>query len=521
MSDWTSGPVRLLHGDCRERLRELPDASVDAAVTDPPYGLSREPDIAEVVRHWLAGDEYEHGSAGFMGRSWDSFVPGPEYWREVYRVMKPGAHLLAFSSTRTWDLLSLAIRFAGFENRDTIASEGPPALRWMHGQGFPKGLDVSKAIDRMAGAEREVLAERPAWTASMGWRLAEGRADRFSPTPITTPATDEARRWQGWNVALKPAWEAVLVFRRPFRGSVATNILEHGTGAINVGGCRVGTGADKGVWPLTDRVATRGSMAGPMAAAETDCSIGRWPANLVLSHAEGCVAVGARKVRGIAPPGRPSRGMASVERRSLGDFASNPVMTRHADPDGTETVESWECVEGCPVAELDRQSGERIVGKGGTNHTALGLMNDDGWQPTDQQRKFYDDTGAASRFYYCAKASPRERSAGLPPGERNTHPTVKPLALMRWLCRLVTPQGGVILDPFAGSGTTLIAAVLEGFQAIGIEQDEESVRTALARLTYWRAQPRSAPRPATRPAPHPADATPALVQVGLFDESAT
>lgn len=498
MTDWTEGDATVLLGRAEERLRELPDGSVDAVVTDPPYGLSREPGIAEVLSHWLAGDDYQHRGGGFMGKSWDSFVPGPSIWREVFRVLKPGGHLLAFAGTRTMDLMSISIRMAGFENRDTISAEG--VLRWCYGSGFPKSLDVSKAIDRAAGAEREVVGKGINHDAKVKhggtWTGGVYAQDQYTGATgplITAPATDAARQWQGWGTALKPAWEPILVFRKPLsEPNVAANVLAHGTGALNIDACRVAgakkpgafSTAPKGGQVYAQDAYTQGDgYAGDGTDPHPE---GRWPANAAFSHSSECRPVGTRRATGSTRPG-------TVRKTALGvmnDDAWTPSPTPrpgYAAADGTETVEAWECAAGCPVAELDRQSGTLTSGfmAAGTEREGLGYR---GGLGSRVRNDTIGDTGGASRFFYQAKASASERSAGLPPGERNTHPTVKPLDLMRYLCRLVTPPGGLILDPFAGSGTTGCAALLEGFRFLGIEQDPESVRTAIARIRYWGAR---------------------------------
>lgn len=223
-------PYAILQGDSRERLRDLPAESVDLVVTDPPYGLSREPDIAEVMRHWLAGDPYVHSDkGGFMGKAWDSFVPGPEYWREVARAMKPGALLFAFCGTRTADLLSVAIRFAGLENRETIRANGPAWLGWLHGSGFPKGRDMAKETDGHLGVDTEApehwqQADHP---GRPGRRTAPhsgeiiGQTDHTNPQNpeglrfLYQPVTEEAQAAAGRHTAIKPSWEVILVFRKP------------------------------------------------------------------------------------------------------------------------------------------------------------------------------------------------------------------------------------------------------------------------------------------------------------------
>lgn len=498
MADFVDGPIRVLHGDCGERLRELPDSSVDALCTDPPYGLSREPDIAEVLRHWLAGDDYRHSGGGFMGKSWDSFVPGPLVWREAYRVMRPGAHLLAFAGTRTMDLMSISIRMAGFENRDTISAEG--VLRWVYGSGFPKSLNVSKAIDRAVGAEREVVGHNP------NYRDPAANADHHErwnaavmSSEVTAPASDAARQWEGWGTALKPAWEPILVFRKPLsETNVAANVLEHGTGAINIDTCRVP--APDGV-PLFHHKAQPAEncygdgLHGSKATGVIDRTTGRWPSNLVLSHSPACVPTGTRRVPS-APADRKLRTNAipSVSLTGGVDASLNARMSPGHGADGMETVETWTCVQGCPVAELDRQSGTLTSGvmRAGTRRsTGGGYMGNFPGMATLTDT--YADQGSASRFFptfrYQAKASTADRNVGLHNGSRSTHPTVKSTELMRWLVRLITPPGGTVLDPFCGSGSTLVAARLEGFGGIGIEREAEYVETARKRVAWAQHQP--------------------------------
>jgi DNA modification methylase len=335
---------QLIHGDCLDVLRTLPSASVDAVVTDPPYGLS------------------------FMGKRWDYDVPSVEVWQECLRVLKPGGHLLAFAGTRTQHRMAVRIEDAGFEIRDMIA--------WVYGSGFPKSLDVSKAIDKAAGAEREVIGPNPNSRPNMVRVEASVLAPRVD-APLTAPATDTARQWQGWGTALKPALEPITVARKPLDGTVAANVLAHGTGALNVDWCRVDASDGR---PLIESKAEASLHAFGNGLNGSRCAgvttQGRWPANLI--H------------------------------------------------DGSE--------EPCELL------------------------------------------GEAARFFYCAKTSKRDR------GDGNNHPTVKPTDLMRYLCRLVTPPGGVVLDPFMGSGSTGKAAVLERFGFIGIEREAEYVEIANQRI---------------------------------------
>lgn len=395
----------------------LADNSVDAVVTDPPYGLSKEPDMMEVMKHWMNGDDYVHTGGGFMGKTWDSFVPGPSIWKEVFRVLKPGGHLLAFFGSRTYDMGTLAIRLAGFEIRDQIM--------WVYGSGFPKSLDVSKAIDKAAGAQREVLGvvdprsifdgrERKSSAMNQNWRTAENRADvrDLSIKQITAPATDEAKQWSGWGTALKPAHEPICVARKPLSGTVAENVLTHSTGALNIDGCRIGDeirfNAPAGNKPGGNSYNM--SALGMPQDAEGSSVTGRWPANFV--H------------------------------------------------DGLN-AEEWSRFFYCAKAsKADRDDGVSLVAT----------------SAAEMVEREADSAGMNS---------PRA-GAGRTSGARNDHPTVKPTALMQWLVRLVTPPGGTVLDPFTGSGSTGKACALEGFEFIGFEMDPHYCEIAEQRIAKAR-----------------------------------
>jgi DNA modification methylase/predicted RNA-binding Zn-ribbon protein involved in translation (DUF1610 family) len=520
-------------------------SSVDAIVTDPPYGLSKEPDMVEVLTHWLAGDDYHHTGAGFMGKSWDSFVPGPATWREAFRVLKPGGHLLCFAGTRTFDLMGISLRLAGFEIRDSM-------LYWGHGQGFPKSLDVSKAIDasllRGGSNTRRLKQTNEEDRSEIGVRFEPDRNNGFKReydaikrVPITAPATPEAERWAGWGTALKPAHEPIVVARKPLIGTVSQNVLAHGTGALNIDQSRIGTGDNLG----------RPTGSGAFGLINDDGWVptlertnthpqGRWPANVILSHHPACVRVGVRRVKGSngvrgSDAGNTMYGAGKgLQRQSTGQ------QVGYASPDGTETISAWECHEECAVAALDAQSGERPGFRTQTDRKGrdkfAGVPYGTGMMMPAGERQGFNDTGGASRFFltvapdlpidgedvtrfcYVPKSSRAERNAGLdgmpvgmgfekntskrqrrvdpdtgvvseydftPRGQSNVHPCVKPLELMKWLITLVTPPGGTVLDPFTGSGSTGCAAAQLGVDFIGIEQSAEYAAIAEARIKHW------------------------------------
>lgn len=393
--------MRIEEGDCREVLPRLAaeGVRVDSVVTDPPYDL------------------------GFMGKAWDATGVAfqAETWRAVAGLMKPGAHLVAFGGTRTYHRMAVAIEDAGLEIRDQLA--------WVYGSGFPKSLDISKALDKAAGAERELT--RPGAVEREGFAGTEMRGgtargwdsgDSSDRPRYDAPATELARQWQGWGTALKPAWEPVVLARKPLsEKTVAANVAEHGTGALNIDGCRVAaTPADVAV----QRARTGGAMMadkpisiyeGGWRRAPAGNDLGRWPANLCHDGSEEVLAEFPQTESGI--------------------------------PSGTR-----------------RAKGFAVAREHGTELTGFG------------------DSGSAARFFYCAKADAEDRLADSPNAERrreqrkDAHPTVKPVDLMRWLCRLITPPKGLILDPFAGTGTTGQAAVEEGMAAILIEREAKYVR---------------------------------------------
>lgn len=480
----TTAPYTLHLGDCLDSIRAMPDNSVDAIVTDPPYGLS------------------------FMGKRWDYDVPSVDVWAECLRVLKPGGHLLAFAGTRTQHRMVVRIEDAGFEIRDMIA--------WVYGSGFPKSLDVSKAIDKRGGnpgltaqigaaikAAREARGlsasecDRVFCGGTTNWSWFEGRSvGQRAPTPetfakiaqawpelaplaeavaeverevvgqsawtnsaahfvpgedhtnrvsldITAPATEAARQWQGWGTAMKPALEPITFARKPLVGTVAENVLAHGTGAINIDGCRVGTESSR---RHTNHTMRGGNFENHTPSERIECGsdAGRWPANLIHDGSEEVLALfpQTKGQQGAVTGSEPSSKTANA----YGEFA----VRAPSEPRG--------------------------------------------------------DTGSAARFFYCAKASRSDRNEGVGGSNKpavgtgatmserenadwaarngNHHPTVKPTDLMRYLCRLVTPPGGLVLDPFMGSGSTGKAAILEGFRFIGCEREPEYLEIARARIAH-------------------------------------
>ena len=411
----------LLKGNCLETLKTLDTASVDSIVTDPPYEL------------------------GFMGKSWDNsgIAYSKDLWAECLRVLKPGGHLLAFSGSRTYHRMVVAIEDSGFEIRDQIM--------WLYGSGFPKGHNIGKAIDKKFGAEREVVGKsnnvRP--NSDRGNGLAHG--EYGGEWNETAPVTDSAKQWEGWGTALKPAHEPICVARKPLIGTVANNVLAYGTGALNIDGSRVGSEVRHNPSGCNDgTTAVAWTQGRETLGRET---LGRWPANVIHDGSDEVLA------------GFPDKAGAACK-------ASGPTLT------------------------------------GGSTSNSRGKFNG------VEDSPFYGDSGSAARFFYCAKASKSERNAGLEglperresdrerddgvggdnprnrtnKARQNFHPTVKPLALMRYLIKLVTPPNGTVLDPFLGSGTTAMAAVMEGFDWIGCEMTEDYWPIIEARIEWAKAE---------------------------------
>jgi len=421
--------MQLINNDCIAAMKEMPDNSVDSIVTDPPYEL------------------------GFMGKSWDAsgIAFNIEVWQEALRVLKPGGHLIAFSGSRTYHRMAVAIEDAGFEIRDQI--------QWIYGSGFPKSLNIAKAIDKASGFEGEVIGKGSSWnrpdseagdTARMNVSPGEYEIKELSST---------AQEWQGWGTALKPAHEPMVLARKPIVGTVANNVLTYGVGGLNIDGSRVGNGTGE-IKSVSYPNIKNGNYNNWSASERIVNSVedqGRWPANVIHDGSDEVVALFPDTKAGVA---------------KRGNSGGNNF--------GSDTPKP-------PLEDIG-----------------------------------YADSGSAARFFYCAKASKKDRNEGLDdfagkeigakgnglarkcatcsasvidgcncpdrtfvnPTRANHHPTVKPTDLMRYLCRLITPPTGVVLDPFMGSGSTGKAAILEGFDFIGIEQSAEYVEIAKARIEW-------------------------------------
>ena len=458
--------MTVINADCIEHMNTMPPDSVDSIVTDPPYHLTsivkRFGKEGSAPAQFGTDGAYARASRGFMGKEWDGgdIAFRTEVWEAALRVAKPGAYLLAFGGTRTFHRMAVAIEDAGWEIRDTVM--------WVYGSGFPKSHNVSKGIDKAAGAEREVVGTK--MHARKGVAIAEERtaigAGAFGEArvgDITAPATEAAQQWDGWGTALKPAWEPIIMARKALDGTVAENVQKWGVGAINIDRCRI----------KTDDKLTHG---GALRSMSGDTRTG--------------------KSLGMFQEGTPS----TYQQNDQGRWPANLMH------DGSEEV-----VELFP--DTGKSAGGRIGKKAMGNVTNVPAGQYEAGDPG------YGDSGSAARFFYCAKANKTDRNEGCEdldekvnthstygihsdaglewngrhPENRsrtvkNNHPTVKPTALMRYLCKMVTPPAGIVLDPFCGSGSTGKGAILEGFQFIGVEKDPEYSEIASLRIRACVAQ---------------------------------
>lgn len=380
-------------GDSLDKLATLPDNYVDAIVTDPPYGLK------------------------FMGHKWDYSVPSVELWQQVLRVLKPGGHVLSFGGTRTYHRMVVNIEDAGFEIRDQ--------LQWIYGSGFPKSMDISKAFDKSLAMEREIIGQQNYTTPNIKGN--SFNSDDVSvrgrlAANITAPASNQAKQWEGWGTALKPANEPIVLARKPLIGTVVQNIEAYGVGGINIDACRIGTEQ------------------------------------------------------------RSYKGM-SVNKPEVGTFRDDNWVPKDISVEVSGRFPANVIFDGEAGRLLDIQSGTL---KSGDSKGFKGEYSANVYAPYAHNQidpnTIYADSGGASRFFYCAKASKSERGTG------NTHPTVKPVKLMEYLIKLITPPDGIVLDPFAGSMTTGIACVKLGMSFIMVERDADSYNMGKVRLQNYIAK---------------------------------
>ena len=473
---------RILEGDCVAVMAELEEASVDAVVTDPPYGLHFMGKTWDQFggptgkRHTGGNGSSDPGGAMVAG-SYDlgrnaEFQRWCTAWAtEALRVLKPGGHLLSFGGTRTYHRLACALEDAGFEIRDCLA--------WLYGSGFPKSLDVSKAIDRAAGAEREVVGEKIVTGLGPDGKLAFAPGTvplHAGPIPVTAPATEDARAWQGWGTALKPAFEPIVLARKPLSGTVAENVLRHGTGALNVDGTRIGDEITATLFSPTKFEFFKGKRPDP-ARVEHDVA-GRWPANVVLDE-EAAALLDEQSGELKGRVGMTQHGSGTNE--VFGKFERSPdaggasrffytAKTSRAERENG-IVEYGEVPDGDPSA---RPTGA-LAAMGSRECNVCGSRTaPPHWVGGDPRPN--PTCGHEDWSYADVLAEPHKGRA------RNHHPTVKPVDLMQWLCRLVTPPKGLVMDPFLGSGSTGMAALREGFDFIGIERESEYVEIARARI---------------------------------------
>jgi len=508
----------IICGDCTDVMKKIPENSIDAIVTDPPYGLefmgkdwdrfkASKQTKSQVVT-WLGGG-MRHNRNEML--NYQQFCY--EWAKECFRVLKPGGYLLAFGGPRTFHRLACGIEDVGFEIRDTIA--------YIYGSGFPKALDISKRIDMLKGAKREVVGKYqfPDGRRRIAPRVSNKNVDtpNIEGTPkqrdITAPATPEAKQWQGWKTALKPAVEPIVVARKPLsEKTVAENVLKWRTGGLNVDGCRISLAGEKQPMGSAKRVYKANQYTDEKIYGDNKITPpeGRYPSNVIFE----CICDEVIEIKEEKDPYvyqdreyEVEGFIKAVRPQAPSNYNDTKSRIVHTNLD-------------CPCYILDKQSGERKVGwtnKDGKYTNSENYRVDFGGARTGQTGNHYQDLGGASRFFYCAKVNPEERNKGCEEfywldGKRipkevykklekeneehkddkdwqrhniqrgNIHPTIKPVSLMKWLVRLVTPPNRIVLDPFAGSGSTLIACKEENFNFIGIEKEEEYCEIARARL---------------------------------------
>lgn len=455
---------QILLGNNLDVLKTFPDNYFDSIVTDPPYGLGKEPNPEEVLRGWLDNGHHEIKGGGFMNAHWDAHTPGPAIWKEALRVLKPGGYVLSFFGTRTYDWGVMAMRLAGFEIKDS--------LTWAYGSGFPKSHNVSRAIDEKLGFERPTEIKSVGDINNARYAGKETSPRVLKEVTINEPQSELAKKWNGFGTALKPATEPIVLARKPLEKglTIAENVMKWGTGALNIDGCRIETddslnggaysGGERGDGEWKDNSGFKNDKLEEFTQPD-----GRWPANLILSHHIDCT--------------------------------------------------NAQCHEDCPAGILDKQSGTLKSGAIKSTYIAKESENNHMSGKNYEHAMMDRNPSTASRFFYCAKASKREKNRGceniMPKKldharehgqagtdnafnrgatvKTNSHPTVKPLGIIRHLTKLITPPQGTCLDLFAGSGTTGIACELEGFGYVLIDMEPDYVEITKARIAAWRLNP--------------------------------
>ena len=491
---------QILEGDVGEALKNIPDNSMDAILSDPPYGLGKQPDMKEMLTAWMDGKDYIPSEGGFMGKEWDSFVPSPRIWKEVYRVLKPGGSAFIFTGTRTLDLMVFSLRFAGFEIKNALQS-------WVYFSGMPKSTNISRGVDRAMGEKPTIVGKSPNSRKPENREGNEKGGWAMSEITITAPTTDEAKRWEGYETSLKPSWEPVIVAMKPLEGTYAENAIKHGVSGLNVGDCRIALQNSE------DASSTKGD--GLQCFGNPD---GRFPANLTLCHHPMCESLGTEKVKSKQlTAGRRtvkwgvSEGGCSYVKGTGAKFATE---------DGKTDAEVTSCAIRCPCGHVWTAERLEACPECGCRKTqwlcSVKMMDDEGGEEVH-----------ASRFFYAAKVSPNERNAGCEELEdklfgqsggaqqaiedgkneyqaegglglnrvkvvKNDHPTLKPLKLTEYLAKMLLPPPHVdgsprkLLIPFSGSGSEMIGGILAGWDDItGVELMPEYRKIATHRLKYW------------------------------------
>lgn len=513
----------LLEADVLDALRLMPDNSADACLTDVPYGLGTREPTAKEIAQYLLGDDGLNLGGDFMGAKWQ--IPPVAVWRELLRVLRPGAPVLSFAGSRTQDLIAIGVRAGGFEIQDTIV-----AVMWVYGEGMPKpAMPTDKYIDKHLGAEREVVGSRvltgnaAVSTKKKGGTYGIGVGTVPPKTvPVTAAATPTAKRWEGYGQALAPAYEPIILAFKPMAATIAENILAHDVGALNIPGCRVGTaGGTKKVDASryrTNGLALEGLVDGSLnGGVKASIAAGRWAKNVLLAHSPECRSIGTREVKsGTAVKRNGVRNAGAIDgMRALGTYPEGTPDAGYA-VSGKEETDAWDCVPNCPSRLLDEQSGDRPSTLTGRADPAVRHENrgDNGGRSAfgGGNSAVYADGGGASRFFWHAKVARGERELGcehlpvrkhgLTPDEdiRNDGPCVKPIELTHYLATLALPPARPvgpprrILNLYMGTASEAIGALRAGWdEVVGIERDPAYVAIASARIERWEEARRNRP----------------------------